>query len=243
MTLTLARPILTAALSAIVAGSLFATPATAADRNFGVSGFDRVRVDGPFAVTLTTNVAPYAKAHGSATALDALDVRVDGRTLIIRANRSNWGGNPDKPAGPVTISVGTHELEQAALNGAGTLAISRARGLNFLLLVGGSGSASLVDAEVDQLRVSVIGSGSAKVAGRAKIFSGVMQGAGALDAAALKAKDATLSAEGPATIRAYVSNSAKIVATGTATVTIEGGASCIAKVVGSASVNGCRPAK
>jgi len=49
-------------------------PSEAATRNFGVSGFDRVRVDGPYRVTLTTGVAPFATASGSATALDAVSI-------------------------------------------------------------------------------------------------------------------------------------------------------------------------
>ena len=59
-----------------------------------------------------------------------------------------------------------------------------------------------------------------------------------VDATGLTAKDATLSAMGPASLRAMVTNSAKINATGTATVTLDGGAACTNKVSGSAVVTG-----
>ncbi len=61
-----------------------ASPLYAAQRNYTVTDFTRVKVEGPFAVTLATNVAPYARASGSQRALDRVSLRVEGRTLIIR---------------------------------------------------------------------------------------------------------------------------------------------------------------
>ena len=57
---------------------------------------------------------------------------------------------------------------------------------------------------------------------------------------ALTAKDATLSASGPASLRATVTNAVKLSATGTATIAIDGGPACERKVSGSAVVTGCR---
>jgi hypothetical protein len=113
-----------------------------------------VKIEGPYAVTLATNVAPFARATGSQRALDRVSVRVEGRTLLIRVDRSAWGGSPDEQAGPVTISVGTHGLEQATLIGGGSLAIDRVRGLEFSLASYGSGSASIGAVAVDRLRLS-----------------------------------------------------------------------------------------
>src|SRR4051794_26082461 len=100
-----------------------AGPLDAATRNFGVTSFTRVRVEGPFKVSLTTGVAPFARASGSSAALDRLDVEVTGDTLVVRSSASGWGGYPGSDMGPVEISVGTHDLGNAWLNGAGTLAI------------------------------------------------------------------------------------------------------------------------
>ena len=97
----------------------------AADRNFGVNGFDRVRVDGPYKVRLNTGVAPFATASGSAAALDSVAIDVQGRTLIVRTNRSTWGGYPGEATGPVAITIGTHELEAAWINGSGSLVIDK----------------------------------------------------------------------------------------------------------------------
>ena len=116
-----------------------AAPADAASRNFGVTSFTKVRVDGPFKVTLATGVAPFAKASGSAAALDRLTIEVRGDTLVVLSNVSSWGGYPGANAGPVEVSVGTHDLTDAWLNGAGSLAIDRVKGLSFALSVQGIG--------------------------------------------------------------------------------------------------------
>ena len=217
-----------------------ASPLAAAQRNYSVTDFTRVKVEGPYAVTLATNVAPFARATGSQRALDRVSVRVEGRTLIIRVDRSAWGGVPEEQPGPVTISVGTHGLEQATVIGGGSLAIDRVRGLEFSLASYGSGAASIGEVAVDRLRLSAQGSGSMKAAGSTKQLIATLNGPGLLDASGLNAKDATLSARGPASIRAKVTNNAKIAATGTATISIEGGAACENKVTGSAIVTGCR---
>jgi hypothetical protein len=217
-----------------------ATPLSAAERNYSVTDFTRVRVEAPFAVTLKTNVAPFARATGSPRALDRVSLRVDGRTLIIRVDRSTWGGAADDDSGPVTIAVGTHEVEQASLVGPGSLAIDRVRGLNFALSSFGSGAVSIDAVETDRLRVFAQGAGSTRVAGATKTFDAALNGPGMIDATALSAKDATLSALGPASIRATVTNSVKLVASGTATIALEGNAACERKVSGSAVVTGCR---
>jgi hypothetical protein len=140
----------------------------------------------------------------------------------------------------VTIVVGTPDLAYASLSGPGSVAIDRLRGLAFSLVVSGSGSASIAQADLDNLRVSVLGSAGTRLAGRAKQFTALVRGAGALDASGLATTDATLSALGPATLRASVANSAKISATGTASISLDGGAACELKISGSANVSGCR---
>ena len=224
---------------AFLLAAVVAFPVSAADRNYSVTSFDRIRVEGPYAVTVTTNVAPFARATGALAAMDGVSLRVEGRTLYVRADRSAWGGKPDRPGGPISIRVGTHDLAQVLLSGSGSIAIDRVRGLEFLLIVSGSGSGSVAGIEVDKLNVSVSGTASASVAGKAKILTATNRGAGLLDAANLATKDAILGAQGPATIRASATNSAKITATGTATIALKGGAACELKVTGSAVVTGC----
>jgi len=225
---------------AIIAAAA-AAPADAATRNFGVSGFDRIRVDGPFIVRVTVGVAPFAVASGgSAAALDGVVIDVQGRTLVVRNSRSSWGGYPGQAKGPVEISIGTHELGAAWLNGSGSLAIDKLRGLSFDLSIQGSGSASAGSVAVDQLKVSISGAASASLAGVAPKLTAIVRGISTLDAAGLVSKDAIIGAQGPATVRATVTGTAKVDAQGAAAVALAGGPACTVKAIGSASVTGCR---
>jgi hypothetical protein len=227
-------------LFAISASLALAAPAAAATRNFGITSFTKIRVEGPFKVSLATGVAPFARASGSGTALDPVDIAVQGETLVVRSSTSSWGGYPGANPGPVEISIGTHDLSNAWLNGAGTLAIDHVRGLSFALSVQGSGSAEIASVDADQMNVSVVGTASAKVAGRARKLTALVRGVGELDASGLAASDAAIGAEGAATIDANVSGDATVDASGPATIRLTGRPSCTLKVAGSTSVSGCR---
>ena len=215
-------------------------PTAAATRNFGITSFSKVRVDGPFKVTLKTGVAPFASATGSSAALDRIAVEVRGDTLVVHNSLDSWGGYPGKDVGPVEISLGTHDLSAAWLNGSGVISIDKVKGLAFDLSVQGSGAGQIGQASVDQLHVSVVGTASARLGGEAAKITAVIRGISTLDAAGLSAKDATLGADGAATIAANVSNSVTVDATGPATVRLSGGPACTLRVNGSASVSGCR---
>jgi hypothetical protein len=227
-------------LALLVATALLATPAAAATRNFGISSFDKIRVDGPFKVRLVTGKPPFARASGSSTALDRVSIEVLGRTLLVKANRGAWSGYPGADSGPVEIELGTHELTSAWLNGSGTLHIDKVKALSFDLSVHGSGAGGIADADVDQLRISVGGTAAALVAGRSGKLTAQVRGLSTLDAQKLTAKDADVSADGPATVLATVTGAAKVQAAGAATVTLTGGPACLAKTNGSASLSGCR---
>ena len=226
-------------LAALIAG-VIATPAPAAERNYSVTSFDRIRLDGPFKVRLATNVAPFARATGSPEALDGVSLDVQGRTLVIRSNRSSWGGYPGREPGPVEISVGTHELAAAFLNGSGSLAVDKVRGLTFELAIQGSGAANIANVDVDQLKVGITGAGSTTLAGKAPKMTAIIRGSSVFDATALAAKDVVVGAEGPVIVKVNATSSAKIDANGIATVEIAGSPACTVKANGSVTVTGCR---
>ena len=227
-------------LSAAAFALAFAAPAGAATRNFGITGFEKVRIEGPFKVRLTTGVAPFASASGSLAALERVAIDVRGNTLVVHSNLSSWGGYPGQDSGPVEISLGTHDLSSAWLSGSGALAIDKVKGLSFDLSAQGSGSATDARADVDQLNVSVVGTANATLAGQAGKLTAVVRGISSLDAAGLSSKDATIGAEGSATVAANVSNSATVDGSGPATVRLTGRPACTLRVSGSVSVSGCK---
>lgn len=219
---------------------VIAPAAEGATRSYGVTNFTKVRVEGPFKVMLVTGVPPYARASGSPTAMDRVAVEVRGDTLVVRTDPSAWGGYPGVDPGPVEISVGTHDLANASLNGSGSLDISRVSGLSFALAVQGSGAARINEVAADQMDVSLAGTASAKLAGRTKRLTAVVRGLSALDAAKLSTPGGHISAEGSATIDAAIAESAQVDATGPATIRFTGRPSCELHVSGSASVSGCK---
>ena len=227
-------------LFAFAAVSVLASPASAATRNFGITSFEKIRVDGPFKVKLTTGVAPFATATGPQGALDKVAIDVRGNTLVVHNSLESWGGNPGQPNGPVEISLGTHDLSAAWLNGSGALAIDKVKGLTFDLSVQGSGSAAIGRADVDQLKVAVAGTAAATLAGRAGTMTAVVRGISSLNAANLTTKDATVGAEGAATVAANVGNSVTVDGSGPATIQFTGGPACILRVSGSTTVTGCK---
>lgn len=220
-----------------------AAPAAAANRSFTVTGFDRVRVDGPFMVRLTTGVAPFAKASGSPAALNGVSIEVQGRTLVVRKNPSSWGGYPGESPGPVEIAVGTHDLSTVWVNGAGKIAIDKAKGQSFDLSVQGPGSVEIGRLAVDRLKAGLSGSGSAVIGGSAAQVTAIARGTSSFDGSALTSKDATIGAEGTAVVKLTATNTAKIDTQGTATVDIGGRPACTVRASGSAVVSGCRSAR
>ena len=227
-------------LLAAIALGVLASPATAATRNFGITSFEKVRVEGPYKVRLTTGVAPFASASGSPAAIDKIAIEMRGNTLLVHASTSSSGGYPRQDSGPVEISLGTHDLSSVWLNGSGSIAIDKIKGLSFDLSVQGSGAAAIGQTDIDQLNISIGGTASASLSGHAGKLTAVVRGISSLDAVNLATKDATIGAEGTATVAANVSNSVKVDGSGPITVRLTGGPACTLRVGGSASVTGCK---
>ena len=217
-----------------------ASPASAASRNFGVSGFTKIRVDGPYKVNVTTGIAPFARATGSSAALDRVAIDVRGDTLVVHPGNGSWGGYPGENDGPVQIDIGVHELSNAWVNGAGSLSISGVRGLSFALSVQGAGGAEIGTVDVDQMNVGLVGSANAKLGGKTKKLTALVRGIAALDAGDLAATDASIGTEGAATVDANVRDEANISSSGPATIRLTGNPTCTLRTGSSATVSGCR---
>lgn len=214
-----------------------AAPASAAERTYSITDFDKVQVDGPYRVTLTTGTGSSARAEGPAEALDRVAIDVQGGTLRIRRNRSAWGGYPGEGgSGPVTIALGTRDLRNAAVVGSGTLDIDRARGLRVLLSVSGSGRLSVGAVEADTLVVGLLGAGRIALAGSAKQLRATVQGSGDLAAAGLRADDAQIASDTAGTVTVAVARTAKVTATGPGDVEIVGTPTCTVEAKGAGQV-------
>ncbi len=221
---------------AVAALLLLAVPALAAERGYSVTGFDRVRIDGPYKVTLVTGKSPGARAYGSAAAIEALSVETQGRMLIVRRNRQAWGGDASRPAGPIELKLTGFSLRAASVNGAGSLAIDKLRGQTLELIVAGSGTMTVGAVETDRLTGGVVGGGRLQVAGTAATASLAVRGTGAIDARELLVKNLKVAADGPGDIAVAASGTADVVSSGAGNIVVTGKAACTVKATGSGEV-------
>jgi hypothetical protein len=213
-----------------------AVPAGAAERNYSITDFDRVQVDGPYRVTLTSGRSSSARAEGSAEALDHVSIDVQGGTLRVRRNRSAWGGYPGSDAGPVTVTLTTRDLRSAAVVGSGSLDIDRAKGLRVDLSMSGSGRLNVSAVEADNLVVGLLGGGRIALAGRTRQLRATVQGSGDLAASGLTADDAQIGSDTAGSVAVTVLKTAKVASTGAGDVEIVGTPTCTVEAKGSGRV-------
>ena len=229
-------------ISSFIALVAFASTAEAAGvttRNFGIRSFEKIRVEGPYRVTLKTGVAPFARARGPQSALDRIDLEMRGDLLLVRSGP--FAKNPAAAAlAPVEVEIGTHDLSSAVLTGAGSLAIDKVKGLKFDLSVQGAGTTDIAQVAVDQLSINLGGNAAARLSGKSQRMTAVLRGLSTVDLSGLQVSDAVLAAEGPSTVRATVAKAAKIDGKGTASFVLAGRPSCTLNVQGSVSVTGCK---
>lgn len=210
-----------------------AVPAAAADRGYSVTSFDRIRVEGPFDVTLVTGKAVSAKASGSEQAIERLSLRVEGQTMLIRPNLSGWGGYPGRQSAPARITVTTPRLDTAIVIGSGSLAIDRIAAPRVVLTVEGSGRIAVQAVEADNLSLAVAGSGTIEAAGRAKNAAAVARGTAEIRAVGLTVSDLILTSESAGAVTVQASRSAKVTSMGAGPVVVQGNAACEVRQLGS----------
>jgi hypothetical protein len=218
---------------------LFAAPLAAAERNYTVTDFDRVRVEGPFQITVTTGSAVTARAEGDPRALDALVLRVDGRTLVVRMGGNGWGGYPGETPSSPRISLTAPSLRAAVVTGGAVLSISGMKAPRVDLSLTGSGSIAAWSIEADRLVASLMGTGRLEMAGRALTASVASGGAGDIDASGLVVGDLSVTSESAGESRFNAQRSVRVVSTGAGAVSVAGDAACTVQSTGAAPI-ACR---
>ncbi|MFD1951772.1 GIN domain-containing protein [Sphingomonas arantia] len=211
-------------IALLAAAAALPTPAAAATRSYSVTSFDRIRVEGPFAVTLITSAGSSARAEGpDARMLGGVRLDMMGRTLVIRRDRDATQGGSLRG---IRIALTTPALLGATVLGAGSLTVATGRGARFDAGVSGAGSLGVTGLDTDLLNVTITGAGSTKLAGRTRALRAVVQGAGVIDAPDLATQDATIVTAGSGTITVAATRTAKVNATGAGAITILGTPAC-----------------
>lgn len=203
-------------------------PAVAAERNYSVGSFDRLRVDGPFRVVLTTAQSPGAKAEGDPRITDTIVIRVEGDTLIVRAGINGWGEQPVAgSAGAPVIRVSTGMIRSAMLIGGGDVTIAGPlKGQRVELTLTGSGSMRADGIDADQFVATAIGAGSMTLGGRAARVRLSTNGPVRMQAGALVASDLLLRTDGNGEMIVQARYTAGISTAGLGSVTVYGKPAC-----------------
>ena len=213
-----------------------AAPAAAAERGYSVTQFDRIRVEGPFEVTVATGKPVSARATGSEEALERVSLRVEGQTMLIRPNLSGWGGYPGRQAPPARITLSTPELNSVILIGSGSLAADRMRGPRVTVTVEGAGRVSVGAIEADNASLAVAGSGTIEAAGRTTKAAALARGTAEIRASRLDVTDLVLTSQSAGNVEMSATRSAKITSFGAGATEVVGNAKCEVNQAGSGPV-------
>ena len=212
-------------IAPVLAG--IATPALADQRSYTFGSFERVRVEGPFDVRVTTGGSPGATAEGPAASLDRLDVRVEGMTLIVRPGAGGWGERPVGDGGPLVIRASTGTIRAATVVGGGALRIEGPlRNQRIDLALTGSGSLAAGAIEADELAVNLLGSGSMTLGGRAQRARLQTSGSGTIAAGSLDSGALIVRLDGPGSTAASARYTADLTTSGIGAITVAGHPAC-----------------
>jgi hypothetical protein len=210
---------------ALLALALLTASASPQEKTFLVTGFERVRVDGPFTVEIVQGPSR-AIASGDPKLLERLDIHVDGTTLVVGAGAEGWNLARGEAVGSPRITLTTPALRGLLVNGGGQVRVQDMRGARVDVAVSGGGSIEVDALQADDLNLTLTGTGTITVAGtsrRARIRS---NGAGSIDAANLQAGDATIVSESSGEMTVGVRYTVRVFALGLGRVGIGGTPSC-----------------
>jgi hypothetical protein len=192
--------------------------ASAAERRYPVPPFERIRVQGPFDVTVAAGRKTEVVVEGAGD-LDAIDVRAEGSTLTL-------GGLAGPTSAPLHIRVTAAGLTAASVSARGRLAIDTMQGDRIDLAVNGIGSIQITGIHAGELHVTAAGQGTIAIAGDAHLVSMRVLGTFGIDGAALTADELSLYSGNDGDAKLNVRSQASITNVGPGTVRIAGRATC-----------------
>lgn len=205
------------------------------ERRLVFSGFDRLRIDGPFVVTVREG-SPGAVITGERRALEAAALRVEGSTLVVNGGVLGAGARAAGALPVAQVAVTVPALRALHVNGAARVEIGPMRGDRVDVSLNGAGSVAIGTIEAEALVLTLTGTGQLAIGGgstgRARVLS---YGAGSIEAGGFTAREASVRAESSGSLRLGVRYTAAIAALGAGPVTIEGKPEC--KVVGPGPVD------
>lgn len=211
-----------------------APPPQAAERRLMLTGFDRVQVDGPFTVRVAAGPVIGGRVVGTPRALDAVDVRVEGQTLIVAPARDDRGRPEAASAEPLVIELTNDRLSGVSVRGPARVAVERMTGAQVTLSLTGDGSIDVATLDTGRIDAMLIGSGRLTLTGKTGDAQFLVNGPGTVDAAGLSVDALLVHSQGTGTGRFRARYTADINAQGSGIVTVDGTPRC--RTQGSATI-------
>lgn len=207
------------------------------ERRVLLTGFDRIRIDGPFNVRVVAG-PPSATITGDRNAVDRVSIRNQGGVLVVGVSTATWDGWRDKE-GLAAVTVAVPRLRAANINGGGKLEIATIAGQRIDLGVNGAGSLTVRSLTADQLATTLTGTGIIRLdTGTVRTARFVSYGAGSIDAAGVAVNDLTVHSQSAGDSRFTARFTASVSTLGTGSVRVEGNAACRLAGPGPASCAG-----
>lgn len=198
---------------------LATAPAMAAERRVDLSSFDKLRVEGPFRVTMTTAPSPRGTLSGDGAALRQVEAQVMGSTLVVR--RSGGGD------APVTLALAAPPLSGVTVIGGAQVTVQAMKGSALTLSVTGTGEVRVGRADGDQLTAMLFGPARLTIeggrVGKARLAA---NGPASIAADTLEAGDLTVTLDGPGEIAARARYTAAVANGGLGKVAVAGTPKC-----------------
>ena len=211
------------AFALLASALVVATPALAAERRVDLSSFDKLRVEGPFRVIMTTGPLPRGALSGDGAALRQVEAQVMGSTLVVR----RAGGGTGRGDAPVTLTLAAPPLSGVTVIGGAQVTVQAMKGSALNMSVTGTGEVRVGRADGDQLAATLFGPARLTIeggrVGKARLAA---NGPASIAAEALEAGDLTVTLDGPGEIAARARYMATVANGGLGRVTVAGTPKC-----------------
>ncbi|MGQ3100801.1 MAG: head GIN domain-containing protein [Sphingopyxis solisilvae] len=207
-----------------------------ATKAYDFTGFTGVKVAGPDDVTIRRGDAFSISAKGQQSALDELEVDMDGDTLSIGRKREGFSFS-NRGNDKIAITITLPRLAAVRLTGSGSVDADSIDGDAVEAVLTGSGDLKIASMTGKTAKLSVSGSGDIEIAG-GRVDNGKysVTGSGDIDADGLVARTLDVSVTGSGNVDSQATGNADVSILGSGDVTLGGGAKCASRKVGSGTV-------
>ncbi len=173
-----------------------------ANRSYDIEDFTRLRIGGPYDVTLKTGNNPSIELIGDEEVIERTTVKIEGRELIVKFenDRWKWSGSRDK----VQVNITFTELERLDVSGACQLNVmDKITAEDFDLDVSGASDA---DIELDSrfLKVDISGASTVNLSGESEEQEIDISGASSFKARDFQTERTYVDASGASNATVYV---------------------------------------